>query len=185
MINFSEGFKFIATINHDHTTESLSNRLLDRSAVIQIEKATTLSESTSNLYKEEFVYNYHEIQQLFIETSKWKSDEELIKKFLNQIKERIETSNTGIIISPRKELAIRKYCKVATGLLEGNSYTALDYAVAQHILPLINGRGDQFESNLKILKNELQDKGMVKSEKLLSRILDRGKDFKHFKYIYY
>lgn len=185
VINFGDGFRFIATINHDHTTEALSNRLLDRAAIIQIEKSNHISEEVLDSVKYEHIFGFADIQKLFNETQKWKSDEELIKKFLYQLKEKVESNNSGIVISPRKELAIRRFCRVATGLLEGNSYTALDYAVAQHIIPLINGRGEQFENNLKAIKNDLNDKGMLKSEKLLAKILDRGKDMKHFKYIYY
>lgn len=184
-ITFGEGFKFIATINHDHTTEALSNRLLDRAAIIQIDRIPIQHDSTIASEKLEDVFDFHEVQQLFNETSKWKSDEELIKKFLKQIKDKIESNNSGIIISPRKELAIRKYCRVGTGLLDGNSYTALDFAIAQHILPLVNGRGDNFETTLKAVRADLNDKGMIKSEKLLTKIIERGKDLKHFKYIYY
>lgn len=185
-IRFGEGFKFIATINHDHTTEALSNRLIDRAAIVQIEKTNLLSDNID--INDDFVngtFDFHDVQKLFPETSKWKSDEELIKKTLQQIKDKIESNSSGIILSPRKELAIKRYCKVATGILEGNSYTALDYAVAQHVLPLINGRGEQFEEILKGLKAEFIDKEMFKSEKLLNKILERGKDLKHFKYVYY
>jgi len=104
---------------------------------------------------------------------------------LKLIKEKLESSNSGINVSPRKEIAITKYCKVATGLLEGNSYTALDYAVTQHILPLINGRGEDFEKVLVELKEILNNKAMSKSEKLLNKIIQRGKGLKHFRYIYY
>ena len=184
-IRFGDGFRFVATINHDHTTEALSNRLIDRAAIIQLDKLQTLIENNTTFDNFETVYDYNELQKLFIETSKWKSDEELIKKFFNQIKERIESNNSGIIVSPRKEIAIRKFCRVATGLMEGNSYTALDYAVAQHILPLVSGRGEVFENSLKALRNDFTDKGMTKSEKLINKIIERGKELKHFRYIYY
>jgi hypothetical protein len=39
-IKFGKGFRFVATINHDHTTEALSNRLIDRASIIQLEKLT-------------------------------------------------------------------------------------------------------------------------------------------------
>lgn len=184
-IEFGQGFRFLATINHDHTTEYLSNRLLDRAAIIQIERPSLINEGLDKNDQFDFVFDYFEIQKLFSETPKWKSDEELIKKFLKHIIEKLEANNTGIVISPRKEIAIKKYCKACTGIMEGNTYTALDYAVAQHIIPLISGRGETFENTLKQLKNDFNDKGMVKSEKLLSKIIEKGKDLKQFKYIYY
>lgn len=181
-ILFGEGFRFIATINHDHTTEALSNRLVDRAAIIQLDKPNSIQEDSSiNINS---VFDFIELQNLFNETQKWQTDEIMIKDTFTKIKERLESNHT-IVISPRKENAVYRYCKVATGLLDGNSYVALDYAISQHILPLINGRGESFHSLLKDLKNDLYDKGMIKSEKILNRIIERGKDLKHFKYIYY
>ena len=183
-IQFGEGFRFVATINHDHTTESLSNRLIDRASIIQLDKPNTIIEINDITIKVDSVFDFVELQKLFIETPKWKTEEELIKDTFNKIKEKLESNHT-IILSPRKEIAIYKYCKVATGLLEGNSYVALDYAISQHVLPLINGRGETFEALLKSLKSDLSDKGMAKSEKLLHKIIERGRELKHFRYIYY
>nr|WP_315214107.1 AAA family ATPase [uncultured Flavobacterium sp.] len=184
-ITFGEGFRFIATINHDHTTETLSNRLIDRASIIQIDKPEYVEEIKETLENIETIYDFNELQNLFIKTKKWQEDEGIILTTLKLIKEKLESSNSGINVSPRKEIAITKYCKVATGLLEGNSYTALDYAVSQHILPLINGRGEDFEKILIELKEILNNKAMSKSEKLLNKIIQRGKGLKHFRYIYY
>nr|WP_315254116.1 AAA family ATPase [uncultured Flavobacterium sp.] len=181
-IQFGDGFRFVATINHDHTTEALSNRLIDRAAIIQLDKTKEIKDNkTINI---DTIFDFTELQNLFIETQKWKTEEALIRDTFNKIKERLESNHT-IIISPRKEIAVYKYCKVATGLLKGNSYVALDYAIAQHILPSINGRGESFQKLLEGLKSDLNDKGMSKSEKLLTKIIERGKELKHFRYIYY
>ena len=75
--------------------------------------------------------------------------------------------------------------RVATSLLEGNDYVALDFAIIQQILPLINMRGDKCQNSLQEIQELLHNVGMEKSKNLLSKIIDRGKDFKHFKYIYY
>jgi MoxR-like ATPase len=186
-IKFGKGFRFVATINHDHTTEALSNRLIDRASIIQLDqpdKNSIIEEDTDNKLISS-IFDFVELENLFKPTLKWKSDATVIENTLEGIKEKIEKNNTGIIISPRKHIAILKYCKVATGLLEGNSYVALDYSVSQHILPLINGRGVDFEKMLYSLKEDLNSKGMTKSEKLLNKIIERGKEFKHFRYIYY
>lgn len=181
-ILFGDGFRFVATINHDHTTEALSNRLIDRAAIIQLDKPNRITDdSTINI---DSIFNFKEIESLFTETDKWQTDEVMIKDTFTKIKEKLESNHT-IIISPRKEIAIYKYCKVATGLLEGNSYVALDYAISQNILPMINGRGESFQKLLEGLKKDLNDKGMIKSENLLNKIIERGKELKHFRYIYY
>jgi MoxR-like ATPase len=183
-IKFGEGFKFVATINHDHTTEALSNRLIDRAAIIQIEKPSVINEISEISNEIEDIFDFFDLQNLFTTTSKWKSEEGSIREILKNIKNKLEF-NGGIIVSPRKEIAIIKYCKVATGLLEGNSYKALDYAISQNVLPLLNGRGENFEIMLRALKDILSDKEMAKSEKVLNKIIERGKELKHFRYIYY
>nr|WP_315199861.1 AAA family ATPase [uncultured Flavobacterium sp.] len=184
-ILFGEGFRFIATINHDHTTETLSNRLIDRASIIHIEKPEKTEEIKDTLENIESIYDFNEIQKLFVKTKKWQEDEGIIKSTLKQIIDKLESNNSGVIISPRKILAITKYCEIATGLLLGNSYTALDFAVSQHIMPLLNGRGEDFEKVLAELQELFNQKAMPKSEKLLNKIIQRGKGLKHFKYIYY
>ncbi|AIG29678.1 hypothetical protein IA01_03970 [Flavobacterium psychrophilum] len=190
-IQFGDGFRFVATINHDHTTEALSNRLIDRAAIIQLDKPKEIKDDS--IINIDSIFNFTEIQTLFKEpTKKWQTVKELIEDTFTKIKEILESDHT-IIISPRKEIAVYKYCKVATGLLEvdsnsnsdDGSYIALDYAISQHILPLINGRGGDFMKLLEDLKKVLNDKGMIKSVNLLNKIIKRGKDLKHFRYIYY
>jgi MoxR-like ATPase len=185
-INFGMGFRFLATINHDHTTEVLSNRLIDRASIIQINKPANLIAISETIERINSIYSYNETESLLaVVQAKWISEEELIINTLENLITKLESSDNGIIISPRKRIAIENYCKVATGLLLGNTYTALDFAIAQHVLPLINGRGEDFEKNLYSVEQILKDKGMIKSEKLLGKIIKRGKGLKHFKYIYY
>lgn len=182
-IQFGDGFRFVATINHDHTTEALSNRLIDRAAIIQLDKPKEIKDDS--IINIDSIFNFIEIQKLFKEpTKEWGTVKELIEDTFTKIKEILESNHT-IIISPRKEIAVYKYCKIATGLLDGNSYAALDYAISQHILPLINGRGGDFMELLEDLKKVINDKGMLKSVNLLNKIIKRGKDLKHFRYIYY
>ena len=65
-----------------------------------------------------------------------------------------------ITVSNRVNNAIRRYCQVAQKLFEKDvnydtppSRVALDYAIAQKILPHINGSGEKFGESLKqILK---------------------------------
>ena len=159
--------------------------MIDRAAIIQLEKPNEIIKNNDLPTNISSVVNFNQLQSIFIETPKWKEEKESIEDTFNKIKEKLE-SNHSIIISPRKEIAIYKYCQIATGLFDDNNkYTALDYAISQHILPLINGRGESFQKLLESLKSDLNDKGMNKSEKLLTKIIERGKELKHFRYIYY
>ena len=84
--------------------------------------------------------------------------------------------NMRICISPRVERNIKEYWNVAKNLFdseEGNDkiIVALDYAVAQKLLPKINGSGDSY---LKFLENSriyVKRNNLVKCEKTFAGIL--------------
>lgn len=52
-------------------------------------------------------------------------------------------------------------------------YTAFDYAVSQHLIPLLNGYGSQFGKRLENLEKELPD-DMEKSRKYLNKLINYG-----------
>jgi|GEM_PF-4626305 len=188
-IEFGNGFRFLATINHDHTTEMLSNRLLDRASIIQIEKPDRSNNENkqliANLINNE-IYDASGVNSLFKDTSKWATENKTLTNKLDEVIKILESNHSGLIISPRKRNSVTNYLRVATGLLDGtNDYIALDYALSQQVLPLVNMRGENHFESLKILKEIFQKVGMEKSTGLLSRIVDRGREFKHFKYVYY
>lgn len=179
-IKYGNGFRFIATINNDHTTEPLSNRLIDRASIIQLQKGPVGENKDLSINE---IYDFESSKNLFKKTKKWETDQAIIKDAKEKIKKLLE--ERGIIISNRKDILIDRYCEVATGFLEGGVYVALDYAVAQHILPLIRGRGEKLEKSLNDINSFFAEKGMEKSKKLLSQIIERGKEFSDYRYIYY
>lgn len=188
ILEFGQGLRFVSTINHDHTTETLSGRLLDRASIIQIEKSTTIDNNFNNLTEvisDVAIHDYYTTQNLFIESDRWKREAKKIIDKLDNIISKLESNYSSIIVSPRKRNAIIKYCSIGTGLLKGNDFAALDYAIAQHLLPIINVRGDVHLASLESIKDLLSEVGMTKSKNLVNKIIERGKEFKHFKYIYY
>lgn len=78
-----------------------------------------------------------------------------------------------IIISYRKIKAISAYCNVASPLMISHNLAALDYAICQHILPLLNGYGEQFGERLKKLANIIPSE-LSKSNKKINHIISRG-----------
>lgn len=67
----------------------------------------------------------------------------------------------------------------------GNSSNiiAMDYAIAQKILPKINGSGDEYETWLEELEKYCDSKGMVYSAELLTSIIHRGnKEMKYYQF---
>ena len=88
-----------------------------------------------------------------------------------------------ITISTRSDGAIRRYCQVAQKLFEtdvnyGNppSLVALDYAIAQKILPHINGSGEKFGESLKQILSFLNEKNLRYSSEILAEIIQKGDD---------
>lgn len=58
----------------------------------------------------------------------------------------------GINVSMRSRRAVAKFIAVSSPLLDGGRKKAVDYAVAQKLLPLIRSSGEEFEQWLEELK---------------------------------
>lgn len=173
------GLRFVATINYDHTTEVLSPRLLDRAAVIRLQVARDLLEPNFSEPPEPLpLLTSGQAQALFGETSEpFTADEAALFRQLREILENEEPAfGQPIVISPRKQRAVLAYCGRGRTILEGESaFTALDFAVSQHVLPLVNGRGEAFGRRLRKLL-ELIDRPLPRSARLLTRLLTVGAD---------
>ncbi len=176
--------RFVATINNDHTTESLSPRLIDRAWVIKLPTAQTgLGKTTtfaSNDNKEvlwsEFVSVFGKDTGEISGTAK-----EIYEGFI------AKSRKIGIRVSPRSDSAIRRYWNVASELMIKDesvmvdpSIIALDYAISQKILPQISGSGDTVEEGLKELRTYSQDKNLNMTASLLDEIITRGENTMHF-----
>lgn len=83
-------------------------------------------------------------------------------------------------ISSRTDRAVRKYWAAAKELFESEdgkdaTIIALDYAVAQKLLPRINGSGDSYLKLLEKLEGICGKNNLAKCEKSLQDIIKRGK----------
>lgn len=172
--------RFIATINHDSTTERLSPRLIDRVPIISLEHE--FGENADNLSlgnKLDGAINYSLFEKYFINNEAELSTEH--KNKLNRIIELLRSRDSdlgqSINISYRKIDAITCYyaAAVENGLMDGD--TAFDFSIAQHILPHIEGYGPKFQNRLLRLKKELIDTNYPRSFNHLERILSAGNDF--------
>ncbi|GHT17319.1 hypothetical protein FACS1894189_2970 [Planctomycetales bacterium] len=146
ILKIPEHLRFLATVNFDHTTEELSPRFLDRSWVI-----TLSPEMIDN--------NLAPSRE--IEVAKMVSFDSLLKAFSPQHQKidatileewnAIQTIFSGnkLPIFPRNLKMVRNYFQVAFSCMdtsrEENRFAPLDYAVAQKILPTINGTGDKYK----------------------------------------
>lgn len=179
VFHIPETLHFLATINNDHTTETLSPRLIDRAWVITLPKNTSV-QYNSEIPKESIRnVTWNEIRKVFTiagyERKYFDRETQILYEGLKD-----KLLRQGMYISPRVDLAIQKYWIVASKLMEEDEYgntpglVALDYAIAQKILPKIIGSGDEYEAWLEDIKTYCDNKGLIYSAELLTSIINRG-----------
>lgn len=182
-----ETLHFVATINNDHTTETLSPRLVDRAWVVTLPKFK--GSIYGNPIPEDMikVVSWKDLKELFVKsednsfslnTSTQKIYDDIKDQFLLQ----------GIMISPRVDKAVYNYCTVASEVMKSDEYNtapfiALDYAISQKVLPKIIGSGEEFEEWLKDLKKICAENSLMKSTDIITAIIDRGnKNMKYYQF---
>ncbi len=176
-LNLGRGLRFVATINNDHTTEVLSPRLLDRAAVIRLQTSRDMVDPTlTGMPAPLPLLTNTQSRQLFGETGEPLTADEAA--LFRQLRDLLEAEDPAlgqpVLISPRKQRAMAAYCGAARSLLDGESaFLALDYGVCQHVLPLINGRGEGFARRLKTVLT-LIDRPLPRASRLLHRLLAQG-----------
>ncbi|MBO4401823.1 MAG: AAA family ATPase [Selenomonadaceae bacterium] len=165
-----ETLRFVATINNDHTTEELSPRLIDRACIITLPDfdVKTLPAAAKIPASEVEIISWQNLRDAFNppnpDFKNFPADAYgvLVSKM----------KVAGFSVSPRVQLAIQKYFAVAEKFIgRGN---ALDYAVAQKILPKIQGSDDKFKAWLLDFQKTCAAYKLARSEKILQRIIERG-----------
>lgn len=174
----SDTLRFLATINLDHTTEILSPRLIDRAWIIMLQSSDIDIEDMEMEYSnfDEYPMISYDVFNALCLPQKWESqklDSAIIDKF-NKI--RMCFQDVGISFSPRILGMIKKYCLASRGLFDvsENAYVALDYSIAQKVLPIINGYGDRYQLFLDKLLQECDQNTMPRCYEILQSILRRG-----------
>lgn len=177
-ISITKSLRFIATINSDETTERLSPRLLDRAPVISLSHSQFTLPSglvTESLFQGAIPYS--DLNTAFnpsdITTFAMSDAEESNLKSIISTLSSGHSRATPIYVSPRKIQAIYKYCQTANELLF-QRYQPMDFAIAQHILPMINGYGKGYRERLTQLQQKLADCNYEISRQHLSNIIERG-----------
>ncbi|MFI3174323.1 MAG: hypothetical protein R3Y53_03860 [Bacillota bacterium] len=105
---------------------------------------------------------------------------ELNKVTLNKITEINKLlSEYKIYLSPRVLLMIKEFCLLGSALFdegkrEISEMTALDYAVAQKVLPKISGHGVRYGEFIEKLLKKLDEKSMPISFRRLTEIKEYG-----------
>ena len=175
----SNCLRFLATINYDHTTEVLSPRLIDRAWIILLDYKDL---NINNLINKKVINNEKIIKFEALEQFININNKEMPKLLETRLKNIIDELNSKAInISPRVCKMIKNYCAIGDGLFQtDNDLLALDFAVAQKILPVIDGYGNDFRNFLIDFKDN-QLGGMKKCQIIIENIVNMGdKNMKHY-----
>lgn len=176
----SSNLRFLATINNDHTTEALSPRLIDRAWVVRLPKTRVgmskpvYPRKTGNIVPwSALVHTFGCAAESYTEMSGYAKSiyDELLSK----------CRSAKINVSTRVDDAIRQYWSTAQKLFVSTadidaSIVALDYAVAQRILPHIEGSGAKFGEQLTDLQKFCSEKNLRHSSEILLDIIRTGAD---------
>lgn len=176
--------RFLATINYDGTTETLSDRILDRAPVIVMEPGSVRERDLADVsaMAARLPLPYAEMEELFGRAAsmpEMSPDEESV---LEKICEVLSSSTGGngrpIHVSMRKMGSIRQYCNKVTGLMSDPA-AALDFAVLQHVLPQVHGHGKPFEVRLRQLSDVLSRFELNRSRDYVEKMIRHGSEDLH------
>jgi hypothetical protein len=190
IFSIPETLHFLATINNDDTTERLSPRLLDRAWVVSLPQQTEVDAVGANIPRNQVeIITWASLRNAFIPKREDYTAWSEVKDIYNSIVELL--GEMQISVSPRIEKAIKRYWVAAAKYFQEDEagtkaeLVALDYAIAQKILPKIKGDGEKFEKLLEKFKMLCGDNGMIMSEKLTDDIISFGnRQMKYYQFFF-
>ncbi len=155
--------RFLATVNIDDTTEPLSPRLLDRAWIIRLPAPEFNPAAVSGA--EPSAVRWKDFTAAFGFAGAV-ADVKEMQPFYEHMR------TMGLTVSMRSRRAIAQFIAVGTPLFDGGLATAVDYAVAQKLLPMVRGSGAAFKTWLEGFR-ELCGKAPA-SAGIVDHILTRG-----------
>lgn len=178
--NIPKTLRFLATINYDHTTEMLSPRLIDRAWVILLDSSNDnniLYDDDLHMEINDDIVMFKDLEECFENSF---TNAELPDQIYSSLKEIYKMfMDNNMSISPRIKKIISMYLKVGINLFEetndvAQEFIGLDYAVAQKLLPKINGQGEDYKKFLEKIKDFFENNNMIKCEKIVKKIISKG-----------
>lgn len=182
-LSLPPSLRFIGTINNDSTVEPLSDRFLDRAAIItlnndQINNNYNISDFLNgaipyDTLKDSFMVNRIDND---IDNVDFSINIDIIRNVISEFKSD-NIKGGQVHISSRKVNAIKNYLKIASDIGFENHIAPADYAISQHILPKIKGHGQSLKIRLENVLKILKDNDLKNSQKILTNILNNGNSF--------
>lgn len=188
IFNMPETLHFVATINNDHTTEILSPRLIDRAWIISLPKNNYLSYERVKPSIELKNVRWVDLKRVFaVGSDSTESFDRSTQAIYDGIREKLSKQN--LTISPRVDIAIHNYWRIAESIMIEDEYgnqpnaVALDYAVVQRVLPKLMGSGEEYEAWLTDLQKYCNDNNLINSANAVSDMIQRGnKQMKYYRF---
>ncbi|MNZ19306.1 hypothetical protein D3C78_363310 [compost metagenome] len=176
MLEIGDNTRFIATINNDATTEKLSPRLIDRVPIITLDHKSKYNTAIDNVVNFNGAVAFNDLNDCFnvsnVEASLTHDEDYAINQIIDILSTPINRTS-AVRVSKRKVNAIKRYCHIANEI-EMMRTQPLDFAICQHILPLIEGHGSAFKERLLTLEQKLTELDLSKSKVALKSIIDNG-----------
>lgn len=167
--------RILMTANADQTVESFSPRLLDRAWVVSMPEFHWNEKPYQGEKAEQQIIDW----QMFVRTfgaQELKPD--ALRVFESHISDIADfAQSVGIGFSPRTYRAIRGFFSGAIGQLRGQYgpyVPAIDFAIAQKILPRVSGHGDAYRERLEAFRKRCALNHFEESLRQIDRILAKG-----------
>ncbi len=175
-LNVPLNTRFIATINNDSTTEPLSPRLCDRVPIISMDLQELESTQVHTAFELDGVIPYDTLESFFGVQSAYENGYEDLPLKLARAIELFEDRNRELgqvtVISKRKRMAMQLYLTVARRFMEETK--AVDFALSQYVLPLVNGFGQTYKTRLGRVAEHAQRNNLSRSVDILEEIINSG-----------
>lgn len=142
--------RWISTVNYDHTTEALSARFLNRVWVIHVDAVNlSVDELLSSEGEDGFAdvppFSYRKLMEAFGPKGDVRIEDSGTRRRMAELFELCAKS--GHAVSYRCQRAIARYVAAAEPTMRefatSGGMRCLDFALAQRVLPSVNGVGDQ------------------------------------------
>jgi hypothetical protein len=172
-LKVNKNIRFVATINNDSTTEPLSPRLCDRVPVISMDAPHIDAAKQYASVILDGAIPFSILDSWFnIESDNEEGLPSLIIDFIEKMQSQDRALGGAIKVSQRKSKAINQYYHTASRYME--HITAIDFALSQFALPLINGHGEKFGKRVKLLEESANSNGLARTSLILKSILCDG-----------
>ena len=175
--------RFLATINSDATTETLSPRILDRTMVVTLPDMALVGLSTCNTIACCTMPPWSSLEKIF---GRQPITEPKVFESLKEIYSQFDC--LGIRISPRSRRQIEGYVGTASSIFtdlpnKPAFFEALDFAVLQKYSHVLTARGNTSSNNSRRLVILLEKKMLTRSQQRTEAIIKKGtKDMNCFRF---